>query len=214
VIVIFKYKMCETVPACESEAVEDDAAERGEGDNIEDEDDDRYGYSDSDSETTGAQGADNIQPYPDYVPSLLTGNSRCCPTCEAMTGTPEGLNALVSGGYKHKNWYQIWETANLGCRLCWQIQHIPGVGFDVANGNWPDEELVIRAITTALPSGDKVGVIPHPLENCLLQNLEVVISGLVSNEDPQGAPRQILFHPVTWEGNKIPSEISAVSQWC
>ncbi|KAK0619601.1 heterokaryon incompatibility protein-domain-containing protein [Immersiella caudata] len=49
----------------------------------------------------------------------------CCEKCSAMTGTREGLAALLSNeGYEHHNWYDIQESANKSCGLCdymWEL---------------------------------------------------------------------------------------------
>ncbi|EPE32322.1 putative tol protein [Glarea lozoyensis ATCC 20868] len=190
--------MWDIIPARKSEAVESDATERGGGENREDKEDDNREYSGSDSETIKSQSSDDIFPFLKKSPSPRTWNRRCCPTCEAMTGTLEGLSALVSGGYQHLNWYQICENTNLGCRLCWEIQHIPGVWLRDDDGNLPLEEVIIRAITS-VPSKNEIGSVKHPFENLLLQNLEIIIPSLVVYEKSEFPPRQILFHPVTWE---------------
>ncbi|KAI1734989.1 heterokaryon incompatibility protein-domain-containing protein [Xylaria scruposa] len=42
----------------------------------------------------------------------------CCIKCREMTGTLEGLLALVGDGYEHYNYYQIQQSADMGCQLC------------------------------------------------------------------------------------------------
>lgn len=45
----------------------------------------------------------------------------CCVTCNAMTGTADGLLGLLDErGYKHLSWYDIQERASQGCSL-WSI---------------------------------------------------------------------------------------------
>ncbi|OQV02946.1 hypothetical protein CLAIMM_08057 [Cladophialophora immunda] len=66
---------------------------------------------------------------------FLTGSPHCCTKCKSMTGTPEGLAALLSDdGYKHFNWYRIQEMAAFGCALCRAI-------WDVTESqDWDHEE--------------------------------------------------------------------------
>lgn len=58
-------------------------------------------------------------------PAYLSRSTQCCDTCKAMTGTAAGLQALLDPrGYRHLNWYDLQETASMGCALCQAIWHV------------------------------------------------------------------------------------------
>ncbi|KAK0642882.1 heterokaryon incompatibility protein-domain-containing protein [Cercophora newfieldiana] len=72
--------------------------------------------ADDDSVKTGP-GATQSPLLADYP----AGRFECCDMCKAMTGTPEGLYALLSeSGYEHFNWYEIQNSLS-NCALCASI---------------------------------------------------------------------------------------------
>ena len=49
---------------------------------------------------------------------------QACDKCQAMTGTLEGLVALLDqngDGYEHYNWEELQESMHTGCALCEDI---------------------------------------------------------------------------------------------
>lgn len=83
------------------------------------------GSDDSDGESLfiGGQGRSRRMRRNDIRwPEFPSQSSRCCETCNAMTGTRAGLRDLCSPrGYKHLNWYDLQESASRGCALCGSI---------------------------------------------------------------------------------------------
>ena len=116
-----------------------------------------------------------------------------------MTGTPEGLGALLSdGGYKHFNWYEIQETAAAGCALCrviWDVTEHEDWHYE-DDGSVTRAEIRILATFTRLPSSVEGRPSRHPLNNIHLHSVDVQFP-----EDP--APRILegaRFNLVTLEG--------------
>jgi hypothetical protein len=64
-----------------------------------------------------------------------------------MTGTPEGLGALLGDdGYKHFNWYEIQETAALGCAFStatWDVTEHKDWGYD-SQGPRRETDITLR----------------------------------------------------------------------
>ena len=115
----------------------------------------------------------------DIVRPIFTGGShRCCAKCESMTGTPEGLGALLSdGGYKHFNWYEIQETAAGGCAICraiWDVTEHEDWDYE-DDGSVTRAEIRILASFTRLPSPVEGRLSRHPLNNIHLHSLDVQI---------------------------------------
>jgi hypothetical protein len=88
-------------------------------------------------------------------PEFPSTSPQCCAKCEIMTGTQEGLAALLGdGGYKHFNWYGIQETAALGCALCtaiWDVTEHEDWDYE-EDGSITRDEIRIFANVTHLSS--------------------------------------------------------------
>jgi hypothetical protein len=118
-----------------------------------------------------------------------------CLRCEAMTGTAEGLEALLQpAGYKHYNWYDLQYTARLGCRFCEFLWNISGgMRWRSTDGEYfTREEIRIFANLTARQSSSDVptNLMTHPLRDSYVRLLRARIP---ANEDD---PEQHLY-PVT-----------------
>jgi hypothetical protein len=136
-----------------------------------------------------------------------SNNAQCCSKCQEMTGTSAGLHALINGGYKHLNWYQIQRTAALGCALCRKIQDLPKHWVRNSEGSITHKEVVIRADHyTFLPSQDRRRVLGHPLNllsnNIQLRSLEVQIptDDRLGQRWDEAFQDTIEFHLVTRKG--------------
>ena len=140
-------------------------------------------------------------------PEFPSTSPQCCTKCEIMTGTPEGLAALLGDdGYKHFNWYEIQETAALGCALCTAIWYVTnGEDWDYEeDGSVTRDEIRIFANVTHLSSPAEDRVSRYPLNNIQLHSFDMQIP-----EDP--APRILDFarlNLVTFEGELTPGTIS------
>jgi hypothetical protein len=51
-------------------------------------------------------------------PKMQSLRDKCCAKCQQMTGTLDGLHALVRDGYRHYNYHQLSKVAKMGCPLC------------------------------------------------------------------------------------------------
>jgi hypothetical protein len=103
---------------------------------------------------------------------------QCCPRCEAMTGTQQGISALLSeGGYKHFDWYDIQKSAGTGCALCETIWHVTEhEDWDYEDdGSRTHKEIRVFANTTRLPPSKQPRPPKHPLQDIQLESLEVMI---------------------------------------
>lgn len=132
-------------------------------------------------------------------PEFPSRSHGCCTKCESMTGTPEGLDALLSdGGYKHFNWYEIQKTAAHGCALCraiWDVTEHEDWDYE-DDGSVTRAEIRILAKFTRLPSPVEGRLSRHPLNNIHLHSLEVQIP-----MDPVPTiPEGVGFNLVTLEG--------------
>jgi hypothetical protein len=132
---------------------------------------------------------------------------RCCAKCRIMTGTQEGLAALLGdGGYKHFNWYEIQKTAAFGCALCtaiWNVTEHEDWDYE-EDGSVTREEIRIFANVTHLSSTSEGGLSRYPLNNIQLHSFDVQFP-----EDP--APRILdlaRLNLVTFEGELTPGESS------
>jgi hypothetical protein len=157
---------------------------------------------DSDLESLGGPKGAWAWPTPrkDIVwPRFPSRSPQCCLKCKAMTGTPEGLSALLSdGGYKHFNWYKIQETAALGCALCtmiWDDAEHKDWDYD-DDGSVTRDEIRIFADATCLSSPTDGRLSRYPLKDIQLHSLEVRIPGMPRSPPyPEGE----LYHLVTFE---------------
>jgi hypothetical protein len=96
-----------------------------------------------------------------------------------MTGTLEGLGALLDSGYKHYNWYEIQETAALGYALCsaiWDVTEHKDWDYE-DDGSVTRNEILVLADVTRLPSPVESRLQRHPLQDIQLHSLEVQIPG-------------------------------------
>jgi hypothetical protein len=110
-------------------------------------------------------------------PEFPSRSPHCCPKCKAMTGTQEGLGALLDCGYKHYNWHEIQETAALGCALCefiWDATEHADWDYE-DDGSVTRDEILILANGTRLPSLGESTLPRHPLQDIQLHSLEVQI---------------------------------------
>ncbi|KAI6089515.1 heterokaryon incompatibility protein-domain-containing protein [Hypoxylon rubiginosum] len=110
----------------------------------------------------------------------------CCSKCNAMTGTREGLEALISNdGYEHYNWYDIQEAAAQGCAFCkFLFDRIEYDDWVYADEDEEDEEVVMRRPIRIIAQMRKLTISDeegkphrsHPLEQVQLLGLIVLIS--------------------------------------
>jgi hypothetical protein len=169
----------------------DDATDRGESD------DDDNATDTNDNDNSGPESPKGLitrsrreRDFP-----LILRNHQCCQKCEAITGTPEGLGALLSdGGYRHLNWYEIQKTAAQGCALCGAIWHAAEhEDWDRENdGSVTHEEIRIFANVTRLPSFEESGLSGHPLKDVQLHSIYVKM--------PLESSEIETFNLVTFEG--------------
>lgn len=120
-------------------------------------------------------------------PDSLIRGTKCCVTCNAMTGTADGLYGLLHPrGYKHLSWYELQETASQGCALChsiWEVTEHADWDYNEENGWVVRDEIRVTGSFTQL-MGDAKNLIEaqeghllkgHPLEGRLLDEIEVHI---------------------------------------
>lgn len=109
-------------------------------------------------------------------PEFPSTSPHCCVKCRTMTGTPEGLAALLGdGGYKHFNWYEIQEMAALGCALCtalWDVTENEDWDYE-EDGSVTRSEIRIFANVTDLSSPSEGRLSEYPLENIQLHSFDV-----------------------------------------
>lgn len=141
-------------------------------------------------------------------PEFPSRSRQCCLKCKAMTGTPEGLVALLGdGGYKHFNWYKIQETAALGCALCtaiWDVTENEDWDCD-DDGSVTRDEIRILANVTRLPSPSEGGFSRYPLKDIQLHSLEVQIPVDGRPRSPPYSEGEV-FYLVTFEGKLTSQE--------
>jgi hypothetical protein len=116
-----------------------------------------------------------------------TNNLGCCRRCEDMTGTPEGLRALVEDSYKHFNWYDIQKTAALGCELCgliWDVTEHEDWDYDLDDKKEEDnednriitrDEIRIVADFKTQPAAIGADEMSHVLSGMQLRRIRVII---------------------------------------
>ncbi|KAI0551728.1 heterokaryon incompatibility protein-domain-containing protein [Xylaria curta] len=75
----------------------------------------------------------------------------CCIKCQEMTGTLEGLRALVGDGYEHYNYYQIKQSARMGCQLCQLI-------WDLSEGECWAKDWIFDDLDSRIITSDKIVV--------------------------------------------------------
>jgi hypothetical protein len=101
----------------------------------------------------------------------------CCDKCQAMTGTFDGLHALIDEeGYEHYNWQEIQDSMARGCALCEHICEITESDWDeVEDGLIKGTKIrVYAAKSDAIsPGGNRKS--DHPLEGIHLESLLVQI---------------------------------------
>lgn len=112
---------------------------------------------------------------------------KCCDTCKRMTGTLEGLQALVSPvGYTHLDFENIKRSGSRGCKLCKMIylERFPGEKSPI--------QVFAKMTNTnahAVPSKPKHGGIidglrlPYIEDNGILQN-DLEFTAFVTTSQP------------------------------
>jgi len=130
-------------------------------------------------------------------PAFIDRRYDCCQICKAMTGTLQGIRALLSeNGYKHLKWAEIQQTGGMGGDLCsviWEIiEHEDWYHDD--DGLTTDEEIRIYAEADRMPYAKENGLSGHPLQNIQLLSLQVKapLDG--------GSSEGEILHLVTFEG--------------
>lgn len=129
--------------------------------------------ADDDSVKTGPEATQSPLPV-DYP----KGRFECCDMCKAMTGTPEGLYALLSeGGYEHFNWYEIQKSLST-CALCASIWEATEYE-DWESGPQGITRKPIRIFATQEnePVAGLAAGKEHPLSSIQLRSLIVMIPG-------------------------------------
>ena len=131
---------------------------------------------------------------------LPNGSPQCCLKCKAMTGTPEGLSALLSdGGYKHFKLVRNPKTAALGCALCkviWEVtEHEDRITMTTDRSPATKSGSSLMLLICRTPA--EGGLLRHPLTDIQLHSLEVQI--------PVDKMRRLysegeVFYLVTFEG--------------
>jgi hypothetical protein len=102
----------------------------------------------------------------------------CCHVCETMTGTSDGLSALLSdSGYEHLNWYEMQETKSLGCQLCTWICSFTDKSQLVHNsdGSITHEKIRAFAEVTRVPSSVETEHSTHPMKKMQLCKIRVKV---------------------------------------
>jgi hypothetical protein len=100
--------------------------------------------------------------------NMFADYKNCCITCLEMTGTLDGLRALVQDGYEHHNWEEHRQSARY-CEICVHI-------WEVLEGDWPDvydksvPMLVYAEISDTASSIQKLNL-DHPLRGSQIENL-------------------------------------------
>lgn len=115
----------------------------------------------------------------------------CCSKCQAMTGTFEGLTALLDvdgDGYEHYNWQEIQDAKSNGCVLCQYI-------CDISGGKWSGEydgvndRIRVYADTKTVDATEgERHAFSHPLAGVHLEGLSFHVPG--SNPDPVALVRK------------------------
>ncbi|RFU31821.1 hypothetical protein B7463_g4527, partial [Scytalidium lignicola] len=147
-----------------------------------------------------------------FWPELPNVGLGCCEKCNSMTGTAEGLAALLSDdGYKHLNWYNIQQTAALGCPLCkniWDATENQDWSYD--DGSVTHDEIVILANVTHLPASAETLRSWHPMKDIHLHSLEVYIpSENRPTHPPYPKGDEEVFGLVTYEADPASSFVPA-----
>ena len=106
-----------------------------------------------------------------FTSPILYTDGRYCRKCEATTGTPEGLRALVSeDGYTHLSLNEIRWMAAMGCVLCGHIMRIVRrYKYHIGIRSNSEKSRIYAKFINSRPSGAD----GHPLENLQLQKLEI-----------------------------------------
>ncbi|KUJ19941.1 HET-domain-containing protein [Mollisia scopiformis] len=181
----------------------------------------QYRYVDNDEERRRSE----------YLGALLDKKARrrrdtCCIKCQEMTGTLEGLRSLVEDGYRHYSYYQLRQSADMGCKLCELIWDL--TEHDDWERDWvfeddeaseltmvTDEKIIVRAVNNEAFNNDgssrstspeacdwRNGALPlggttgDPLHELQLSTLKVMIPF-----DGGVSPNCPLLHLVTSEDN-------------
>lgn len=127
--------------------------------------------SDIDSELAGDTRRRKFADYDDC--SWL----ECCDKCQEMTGTFDGLYALISEeGYEYYNWQEIQDSRARGCALCGYI-------WEITESDWEDYHDDLNKDTKIRVYAAKSDAISpwrdrkygHPLEGIHLESLLVQI---------------------------------------
>ncbi|KAI9150016.1 hypothetical protein HJFPF1_09766 [Paramyrothecium foliicola] len=150
---------------------------------------------------------------------LLPGNGqRCCSKCSAMTGTWEGLGALLSKkGYEHHNWYDMQEAAAQGCPLCehmFEVLEHEDWEFDEADGSVTRKPTLIWAtVNESYATGrrdEKPGL--SLFDGLQLLGIEVFIPldpGLAHHPDRDGQLYHMITHPADPCSHFVPGKMES-----
>lgn len=119
----------------------------------------------------------------------------CCDKCQAMTGTFDGLHALIGEeGYEHYNWQEIQDSVARGCALCGHI-------CEITEGAWDEDDdglnrgkkiRVYAAESDAISPGGKRQS-DHPLEGMYLESLLVQIPYVRAGPPPYQTLKLLAF---------------------
>lgn len=135
-------------------------------------------------------------------PAYPSRSTQCCDTCNSMTGTAAGLQALLDPrGYRHLNWYDLQETASMGCALCqaiWDVTEHENWEFEEDGCVVQDEIRVTGSFTELI---DVEGGPPpeHPMAGRFFDEIAVHIPQDGGRRSPQYGEGEV-WHLVTFAG--------------
>lgn len=111
-------------------------------------------------------------------PAYPSRSTQCCRACNDMTGTAAGLQALLDPrGYGHLNWYDLQETASMGCALCqaiWDVTEHEDWDYE-EHGHVVRDEIRITGSFTELIDAEGGAPPEHPMKGRLFDEIAVHI---------------------------------------
>lgn len=135
-------------------------------------------------------------------PAYPSQSTQCCDTCNAMTGTAAGLQALVDPrGYGHLNWYDLQEAASMGCALCqaiWDVTEHEDWDYE-EDGYVVRDEIRITGNLTELVDIEGGPPPEHPMTGRLFDEIAVHIPQDGGRRSPPYGDGEV-WHLVTFDG--------------
>ncbi|KAL1859641.1 hypothetical protein Daus18300_009506 [Diaporthe australafricana] len=136
-------------------------------------------------------------------PTYPSRSTQCCDTCNAMTGTAAGLRALLNPrGYRHLNWYDLQETASMGCALCqaiWDVTEHDDWDFE-EDGLVVLDEIRITGSFSELVDIEGGPPPEHPMTGRFFDEIAVHIPQDGGRHSPPYGEGEV-WHLVTFDGD-------------